>query len=323
MQYLANFLCATICLMLCLNYNVYAMGKRIITYDNVYEENGRIFAIDEVYYDGWRWWRRDIDLTDFTSLSGYPPYTYYADELIIHDTPAPVELPIVYKRPDLIFYVDAIDPLTNSIHLGRFSRRKSKNIEVYYKSINKPYVRLGKFTVSGVKPLNGKEIKWQDVEELICTTAIGKFSADAVIVEGWEEVKFKQEDYWPITKFQYPTYIRFNCVAVAFKETAEIPEYLKIIEIYECDELGYKPIGDFLIELDSEYSWRLYAKKVRKKAYDLYKPDGFFLKKEETISKGNIFFKGKKRYTFTAVNFDEQTKQKYFIQPFKKKFGIK
>ena len=322
MKYSAKCSYLVLLLMLFFSYNVYAMGKRIITYDKEYEENGKIYVNDRVYYDKLYWWRSNIEVTNYQSLPGYPPHTYYFDELLVCHMPAPVELPVIYERPELLFYCDTYDLITGDISIERYSRRNGKEIILAYKKMEKSYTRLGTFTFSDKKPLGGQEVQWDQAKEQILACATGKFAPDAVIIEGWDEVEFEQKDYWPITKFQYPTYIRFNCVAVAFKETAEIPKYLKVIVLYEDVDYPYEELGDFTIEFSSDEKWFTHKKEISKKAYDLYKPDGAIFKKEEIISKGNIFVKGKKRYTFTAVKFDEQTKQKYIVNPYKKKYGL-
>ena len=286
------------------NSNSYAMGKKVVTFDNIYKENGHIFTVDAVYHDGYQWCRRDIDVSLFTSLPGYPPYTYYIDELILCKTPAPVELPNVYEREDLIFYNYQYNPILKKMWKRPFSRRRSEKIIVTDKKFNKPYIRLGTFTQCARKPSNNKPVRWQKYKSQIQSTGYVDFGSDAVIVESWEEIEFKQEDYWPITRFQDPTFIRFNCVAVAFEETAEIPKYVKIIvQPLDGFNLPYTQLGRFTITCKNFIK----RKKIQKKALKEFNADAVLIEKTDILLPAFSFFPDFKRYHCIAIKLDHKS----------------
>jgi len=214
---------------------VFAMGKRPIHFKSIYINDEKRYGKDIVYWDGH--WFRAMYRVNRGIIDKYPPDYIgpYNEEDIIIDITAPnVELPTEYKRKDLVQYCCNITSSGKKFY-KTYIRRNSKHIIVTDKELNRPYVRLAKFTVGGPTPP-----KWRTVKRHIQIRAAGSFGADAVLLERWEVLPFKQEDYFPITEFREKEFVRYHCLAVAFEETAEIPEHLKYVSEEEANKKGRK-----------------------------------------------------------------------------------
>jgi hypothetical protein len=198
------------------------MGETV-DYSNIpkYPYNKKNYIKDYVYWDGYGWSRhKEYILDDSIPITKRP-----SDNIMISlDSDNQVDLPTQFERPDLIKLGVHTLPVSKEETYRIYKRRMDDKIIVVDDpaKLKKPYVRLGTFTVSGRVPANCKKMKKQ-----IRAFAYGQIGADAVIVERWEVLPFKQEDYWPITTFQEPEYVRYYCIAVAFEESAEIPEEVK------------------------------------------------------------------------------------------------
>lgn len=195
-----------------IGYSMSSKPKRILT--TAYEYEGVVYVHDEVYWEDNRWNRALSYLYgDATIKTGGEVLTLIEE----------AELGTVqYERKDLTRYVTNIGKNGDKVYKGYKRKRDSKKIVVVEGDLSKPYVRLGTFSVAGKKPPNLRKAK-----QLIQRKARFHFGADAAIVENWEIVPFKQEDFFPITKFGDDEYVLYHCIAVAFEETAEIPDYLK------------------------------------------------------------------------------------------------
>ncbi|MDX9701464.1 MAG: hypothetical protein RBU23_00320 [Candidatus Auribacterota bacterium] len=168
---------------------------------------------DLVYWTGDHWTRASTALV--------PGETEIISENLIVDLQEAELGTVQYERKDLTRYVTNIGKNGDKVY-ELYTRRDSKKIVVAEGDLNEPYVRLGTFSVAGKKPPNLRKAK-----QLIQRKARFHFGADAAIVENWEIVPFKQEDFFPITEFSDDEYVLYHCIAVAFEETAEIPDYLK------------------------------------------------------------------------------------------------
>lgn len=184
----------------------------------VYEKDGKKYVRDLIKWNGYCWSRhisylsensKPISIKNIVTISG-------SLEEDLHKIYEKKD-----ERKDLTHYFVGINIYTGEKIYKPYKRRQSKNVIVTDKNLDKPYIRLGIFTIGGKTPP-----KWKKVKEQIQDAASGYFGADAVIVESWEVLPFRKEDYFPITEFQYPEYVKYHCVAVAFEETAKIPEHL-------------------------------------------------------------------------------------------------
>ena len=127
-----------------------------------------------------------------------------------------------YENRDMVFYKDSSydgeDP---------YWRRNEEKVIVTDGPLDRPYVRLGTFTVAVPKPP-----KWKKYKKSIKLYGYW-FTADAVKVEGWEILPFKREDFSPVTEFKSgDEYVLFHCVAVAFADTVpltrdELEKYIR------------------------------------------------------------------------------------------------
>ena len=181
-----------------LNSNMgYPMGERQVRTCNY---NGDTIIKDIIYRDGYDWTRKTYYWEDPTK----PPTG--ENVLIYVRFPEPMLVDYKYYREDIIEY-RGIKRL----------RPKSGQIIVTEGKLDKPYVVIADFVVHGKIPPNIRKIKY-----LIQDNAYGILCSDAVIVNRWEVLSFKQEDYTPITEFQNPQYVRYYCTAVIFKDS--LPE---------------------------------------------------------------------------------------------------
>jgi len=190
----------------------------------VYEHNGTKYVRDLIIWNGYGWSRH-------TSTMRKGAVNITLDNIITGIGDPWEELPKIYEeeyeRKDLTEYYVGINDYTGKKMFKTYRRRKSEDVIVTDKVLDRPYIRLGTFTMGGKTPANWKKVKRQ-----IQGYASGHFGADAVIVEKWEVLSFRKEDYFPITEFQYPEYVKYHCIAVTFEETAKIPEHL----IYKDNE---------------------------------------------------------------------------------------
>lgn len=190
-----------------------------LNFQKIYVFNGKCYGKDIVYWNGYCWSRRMYRIiTKKYPLDYTGPYT--EDDIIIDTTAPPIDIPIVYERKDLIYYCHRITADGNKLY-SMYKRRRSKYVIVTDRTLDKPYVRLVQFTIGGKTPPN-----WKKVKKQIQDMAGGILGADAAIVEKWEILPFRQEDYFSITEFTEKEYVRYYCVAIAFEETAKIPEHL-------------------------------------------------------------------------------------------------
>jgi len=217
------------CLVLCYpflkNQVLLSMSERAVLEKlKVYEHNGTKYVRDLIIWNGYCWSRH-------TSTMKKGAVNITLDNIITGIGDPREDLPKIYEenyeRKDLIEYDSGINTLTGKRVNDIYRRRKSEDVIVTDKVLDRPYIRLGTFTIGGKTPAN-----WKKVKKQIKAIAAGSFGADAVIVEKGEVLPFRKEDYFPITEFQYPEYVKYHCIAVAFEETAKIPEHL----IYKNNE---------------------------------------------------------------------------------------
>jgi len=188
---------------------LFSMGNR---YKQKYTYKNMIYVKDYIYWSGSYWHRDKYRLMDDSGPVN-------SDNIIVASgEPESVKLPPVYERKDLVRIFAGIDKNDGERLSEIYTRRRSEDVIVREKELDKPYVRLGTFTVGGPTPPN-----WKKLKEEINLDGKAFFGADAVIVQRWEVLPFKQEDYWPITEFERPEFVRYYCVAVAFEETAKLP----------------------------------------------------------------------------------------------------
>ena len=190
----------------------------------VYEHNGTKYVRDLIKWDGYCWYRHLSYLSD-------PTKPIEINNIVTVSRDSLRDLPKIYEekyeRKDLTEYCVGINDYTGKKMFKTYRRRQCEDVIVTDKVLDRPYIRLGTFTIGGKTPAN-----WKKVKREIQGYASGGFGADAVIVEKWEVLPFRKEDYFPITEFQYPEYVKYHCIAVTFEETAKIPEHL----IYKNNE---------------------------------------------------------------------------------------
>jgi len=206
------------------NQVLFSMSERAVLEKlKVYEYKGTKYVRDLIIWNGYCWSRHISYLSDNSK-----PITMGNIFTVIKNPE--IDLPKIYEekyeRKELTEYCVGINDYTGKRMFKTYRRRQSEDVIVTDKVLDRPYIRLGTFTIGGKTPAN-----WKKVKEQIQATA-GHFGADAVIVEKWEVLPFRKEDYFPITEFQYPEYVKYHCIAVAFEETAKIPEHL----IYKDNE---------------------------------------------------------------------------------------
>ena len=205
--------------------DIFAMSGKTPKEHKIYKPgNGNTYVYDVIRWTGYDWARDKGCLTSNESkfnsidkgcLTTNELELTYRDIINFHDSPK-IES-INYERRDLVYYSTN---LSKDAKLDtRYWRRKEKKIILSENELNKPYIRLGTFTIAGPKPPDFKKVK-----KRILTIAYGAFAADAVIVERWEILPFDKDKYWPITEFEDDEYVLFHCVAVTFEDTVPLKQ---------------------------------------------------------------------------------------------------
>ena len=270
----------------------------------IYEYNGQKIVADVIYWTG-DFWSRGI-----SSLApGIEAYNRIEDAYT-SITLLDLENYRRYDRIDLVYYCDGL----NNGFLSPSSYRREWNESKIYvtddlKKLDKPYIKLGTFTVGGRVPSN-----WKKVKSKIQTKGSG-FGCDAVVVEKVETLTFKQEDYLPITEFRHPQYVLYTCVAVVYEENAYIPDYLKVFVTENDFYFPYEEIEEFTVDYKTTTDEYDFWQDIRKIVYDRYKADAVRIIKREELSKGGLFSKGMTRYHCIAIRFDDKIKKQFVIHP--------
>ena len=186
--------------------------------------DGISYVYDRINWTGFNWARDKGCLTtneskfnsiDKGCLTTNELELTYRDIINFHDSPK-IES-INYERKDLVDY--SSNPTKDAKLNTRYWRRKKNKIILTEGDLDKPYIRLGTFTIAGPKPPDLNKVK-----KNLISTAYGKFGPDAVIVERWEILPFDKSKYWPITEFEDDEYVLFHCVAVTFEDTVPLKQ---------------------------------------------------------------------------------------------------
>lgn len=282
----------------------YGMGDNTITKDfQIYEYNGQKIVSDLIYWQVDSWFRATSYL-----LPGIDKFTALKDaSTSIHSTQ--FENYRNYDRIDLVYYCPGLH--SDGI-IGVTSYQRKEENEIYvtdkFEDLDKPYIRLGTFTVGGRVPANWKKVK---SKIKIRGAALG---GDAVVVEKAQTLAFKKEDYLPITVFQHPQYVLYTCVAVVYEDNAYIPDYLKVFVTEDDFYFPYEKIEEFTVDYKTttRFHWWRHLRKV---AYEKYKADGVRVIKLEELTKGGLFSKGMTRYSCQALRFPDKIKEQFVIHP--------
>ena len=281
------------------------MGNRPPKEYRIYKPgDGNTYVYDVISWTG-SYWARDKGCVHDNGLGAKP-----GNIGNFHRTPDIED--INYERTDLVYYCSNILESVEKSYKG-YTRRREKDIIIVEGKLDKPYVRLGTFTIAGPKPPDVKKVK-----DHLLTRARGVFGSDAVIVERWEILPFDKDKYWPITKFEDDEYVLFHCIAVAFEETADIPDYLKILVTKEDYKFPYEEIEQFTVDVKNNDSYYVFELDLKEKVYDKCKPnvpDAVKIIKEEELSKGGLFSKGTTRCHCIAISFDERINQQLIVPP--------
>lgn len=296
---------------------LYPMGDKHINKKEVYHYQGVDYLKDYVYWDRTVWIREQTFVLNNTyentpeEVSEIKNYANIFNE---------GNIAITYKedshiytknneRHDLAYYCDGL----NDGYLSPSFHRRKKVEKIYitdkFENLKKPYIRIGTFTVGGRVHANWKKVR-SEIQPIA-----SNMGGEAVVIVKTQTLKFKKEDYLPITKFQHPQYVLYTCVVVVYEENAYIPDYLKVFVTDDDYCFPYEEIGKFTVDYKTTIDEYDFWQDIRKIVYDKYKADAVRIIRREELSKGGWFSKGMTRYHCIAIRFDDKIKQQFVIHP--------